>query len=142
MAPLGGRGRLLERAYGAGKPGLNLDNIRSLPIPLPPLPEQRRIIAKEQQLMELCDHLEISLRTEQDKKGAILDAILHNNLEDVPQSGSKGNEQVSRLRCITLTQPKIRSRIRVCKKISGAIDITYTIIYIIQNNDYKNGHCI
>ncbi len=71
--------------------------------------------------MELCDHLEISLRTEQDKKGAILDAILHNNLEDVPQSGSKGNEQVSRLRCITLTQPKIRSRIRVCKKISGPL---------------------
>jgi type I restriction enzyme S subunit len=40
MAPVGARAELVERAYGAGKPGLNLDNIRFLRIPLPPLAEQ------------------------------------------------------------------------------------------------------
>ena len=40
MAPAGGRAELVERAYGAGRPGLNLDNIRTLSIPLAPvLPE-------------------------------------------------------------------------------------------------------
>jgi type I restriction enzyme, S subunit len=51
MAPIGGRNELVERAYGSGKPGLNLDNIRSLKIALPPLNEQNRIIAKVDELI-------------------------------------------------------------------------------------------
>lgn len=35
ISPSGGRKILLKLAYGAGKPGLNLDNLRSLPIPTP-----------------------------------------------------------------------------------------------------------
>jgi type I restriction enzyme S subunit len=43
MADAGGRAELVERAYGAGKPGLNLDNIRSLSVPLaPPADDTRR----------------------------------------------------------------------------------------------------
>jgi type I restriction enzyme S subunit len=61
MADAGGRAELVERAYGAGKPGLNLDNIRSLSIPLPPLAEQHRIVAKVDALLALCDRLETSL---------------------------------------------------------------------------------
>ena len=61
MADAGGRAELVERAYGAGKPGLNLDNIRSLSVPLPPLAEQHRIVAKVDELMALCDRLEASL---------------------------------------------------------------------------------
>jgi len=40
-----GRGQLLRAAYGAGKPGLNLENIRTLAVPLPPLAEQAVIVA-------------------------------------------------------------------------------------------------
>jgi type I restriction enzyme S subunit len=61
MADAGGRAELVERAYGAGKPGLNLDNIRSLSVPLPPLAEQHRIVAKVDALMALSDRLEGSL---------------------------------------------------------------------------------
>jgi type I restriction enzyme S subunit len=61
MADAGGRAELVERAYGAGKPGLNLDNIRSLSVPLPPLAEQHRIVATVDALMALCDRLEASL---------------------------------------------------------------------------------
>lgn len=38
-----GQAQLLGQRYGQGKPGLNLSNIRSLSLPFPSLPEQRRI---------------------------------------------------------------------------------------------------
>lgn len=83
MADAGGRAELTMRAYGAGKPGLNLDNIRSLSIPLPPLAEQRRIVAKVNELMSLCDQLEASLATDEQTRSRLLEAVLHNALEPV-----------------------------------------------------------
>jgi type I restriction enzyme S subunit len=80
MAPLGGRAELVTRAYGAGKPGLNLDNIRSLAIPLPPLAEQRRIIAKVDGLMAICDQLETQLKTARCEASQLLQSVLHNAL--------------------------------------------------------------
>ncbi len=76
MAPSGGRAELVERAYGAGKPGLNLDNIRSLSIPLPPLAEQRRIVAKLNELMALCDRLEANLSSGENARRRLLNALL------------------------------------------------------------------
>ena len=40
-----GRKQLTASAYGAGKPGLNLENIRSVKIPLPSTEEQTEIVA-------------------------------------------------------------------------------------------------
>lgn len=40
-----GQEQLLGQRYGQGKPGLNLSNIRAVTLPIPPLPEQRRIVA-------------------------------------------------------------------------------------------------
>jgi type I restriction enzyme S subunit len=77
MAPAGGRSELVERAYGAGKPGLNLDNIRSLTVPLPPIAEQRRILAKVDQLMSLCNRLEAQLTNARNVSHHLLDAVLH-----------------------------------------------------------------
>jgi type I restriction enzyme S subunit len=83
MAPAGGRTELVERAYGAGRPGLNLDNIRSLNIPLPPLAEQHRIIAKVDELMMLCDQLEAQLTTTEADSRRLLEAVLHEALTPV-----------------------------------------------------------
>jgi type I restriction enzyme S subunit len=85
MAPMGGRAELVTRAYGAGKPGLNLDNIRSLVIPLPPMAEQHRIITKVNELMVLCDRLERQLTTAQTESSRLLAAVLHHALSDTRQ---------------------------------------------------------
>ena len=76
MAGPSGRDELVERAYGAGKPGLNLDNIRSLNTPIPPLAEQHRIVAKVDELMVLCVRLEAQLTTTQNDSRRLLEAVL------------------------------------------------------------------
>ncbi|MCM2549242.1 MULTISPECIES: restriction endonuclease subunit S [Burkholderia] len=80
MAGMGGRDELVERAYGAGKPGLNLDNIRTLSLPLPPLAEQERILAKVDELMTLCDNLEMQLSNAGSDSDRLLEAVLHETL--------------------------------------------------------------
>lgn len=81
MANAGGRSELVERAYGAGRPGLNLDNIRMLRVPLAPIAEQERIAAKVDELMGICDRLEESLTTGETIRSKLLDAMLHEALE-------------------------------------------------------------
>ncbi len=45
-SPRHGRTYLLNAAYGGGKPGLNLSNIRSMPIMMPPLDAQQEIVRR------------------------------------------------------------------------------------------------
>ena len=90
MAPAGGRDELVQRAYGSGKPGLNLDNIRSLTIPLPPLAEQHRIVAKVDELMALCDQLEQQLSQADQQRRRLLEAVLAEALQSSkPALGSE-----------------------------------------------------
>jgi type I restriction enzyme S subunit len=58
------------------QPTLNVSLIEVLPIPLPPLAEQRRIVAKVDELMSLCDRLEASLATAADTRRRLLEALL------------------------------------------------------------------
>jgi len=61
---------------------LNKTTLRAFPIPVPPLAEQRRIVAKVDELMAVCDELEQSLATEQTERARLLEALLHDALED------------------------------------------------------------
>lgn len=47
ISPEHGRTQLLDAAYGAGKPGLNLKQVRDVLISIPPLPEQHEIVRQE-----------------------------------------------------------------------------------------------
>jgi len=49
-------------AAGGAQPNLNLSKIKECLIPLPPLKEQKRIVAAVNRLMALCDELEANLR--------------------------------------------------------------------------------
>jgi type I restriction enzyme S subunit len=58
MAEGGGRPQLESAAYGAGKPGLNLTNVRDVRVGLPPLAEQHRIVAEVERRLSVIDALE------------------------------------------------------------------------------------
>uniref|UniRef100_A0ACD5GYN9 Restriction endonuclease subunit S n=1 Tax=Desertifilum tharense IPPAS B-1220 TaxID=1781255 RepID=A0ACD5GYN9_9CYAN len=57
----------LKGAQRGIKNSLGLEDIRNLVISLPPLAEQKRIVAKVDELMQLCDRLETSLRESQQR---------------------------------------------------------------------------
>ena len=52
------RERLISMGRGIAFPSITRKQIEDLPVPLPPLPEQHRIVAKVDELMTLCDRLE------------------------------------------------------------------------------------
>lgn len=84
MAESACRGELLDKAYGAGRPGLNLNTIRSLKVPIPPIPEQQRIIAKIGELTALCDQLESRLTQNETTAQRLLESTLHAALNGSP----------------------------------------------------------
>jgi type I restriction enzyme, S subunit len=65
---------------GMGQPNLNTGIIAGWFFPLPPLGEQRRIVAKVDELMALCDRLEEQLVVAQAESRRLLDATLHEAL--------------------------------------------------------------
>ncbi|MBL4744427.1 MAG: DUF559 domain-containing protein [Cycloclasticus sp.] len=75
IAELGGRGLLASFIYG-DKPGLNLLQLRSLLIPLPPLPEQKAIVTKVEKLLTLCDQLETQITDNQSHAEQLMQAVL------------------------------------------------------------------
>jgi type I restriction enzyme, S subunit len=60
---------------------LNTADLFGLPLPIPPLAEQHRIVAKVDELMRVCDELEASLAYAWDGRIRLLEALLHEALE-------------------------------------------------------------
>ncbi len=54
----------------------NTKSVANIPIPLPPLAEQHRIVAKVDELMALCDQLEQHLSQADQQRGRLLEAVL------------------------------------------------------------------
>ena len=74
-------GRLREYFTGTGIQHFTGRGLRAYSFPLPPLAEQRRIVAKVDELMDLCDRLEASLVTAEEARRRLLDALLREALE-------------------------------------------------------------
>lgn len=60
---------------------LGLTRMIKITIPLPPLDEQHRIVAKVDELMALCDQLEASLAEGERARSHLLESVLHHALE-------------------------------------------------------------
>ncbi|KQB10602.1 restriction endonuclease subunit S [Vibrio metoecus] len=71
-------------AAGAVVQNLNADKVRDLPIPIPPLEEQSRIVAKVDELMALCDQLE----AQQKKRRTLQNNLRQATLQAVAASQS------------------------------------------------------
>jgi type I restriction enzyme S subunit len=72
---------LLEFAPATAQKNINLEILNSVMIPLPPLAEQQRIVAKVDQLMALCDQLEAQLATTEADSCRLLEAVLRDALQ-------------------------------------------------------------
>jgi type I restriction enzyme S subunit len=79
----------------ATMPKINQGVLVKLPIPLAPLAEQNRIVAKVDELMSLCDQLEAQLTTTQSEKRTLLEAVLHHALNDTFESASRTDSEAS-----------------------------------------------
>ena len=81
--------------HGVGRPRLNLTEIKSLPIPVPPLPEQRRIVAEiEQQFTRLDAGVAALRRTQANLKryrAAVLKAACEGRLVPTEAELAKTN---------------------------------------------------
>jgi type I restriction enzyme S subunit len=71
-----GRKQLQAAAYGQGKPGLNLDNIRDVVVSLPPLLEQQEIVRRVKVLFGLADRLETRYQKAQKRVDSLMPSIL------------------------------------------------------------------
>lgn len=56
-----GRSQIFRFDNGSAQPNLSANNVRLYVYPLPPLPEQHRIVVKVDELMALCDQLKARL---------------------------------------------------------------------------------
>ena len=68
--------RLLDLHKGIGAKHVNVLDMRNALIPLPPLAEQRRIVAKIDQLMALCNRLEQQIDAATSKRTELLNALM------------------------------------------------------------------
>jgi type I restriction enzyme S subunit len=63
-------------AAGAVVLNLNADKVRTVPIPLPPLAEQSRIVNRVEELMKVCDALEASGQLEAQQHAQLVNTLL------------------------------------------------------------------
>lgn len=71
-----GRRQLNDAAYGAGKPGLNLDNIRDVELPLPSLQVQATVVERIEAALSLEEQLSDSIEAELSRTNALRQSIL------------------------------------------------------------------
>ncbi len=76
IAETAGRRQLKEFAYGAGKPGLNLDNIRSVEVFLPSLDEQTEIVGRINALLSVEENLVSVIDSELQRVESLRQSIL------------------------------------------------------------------
>jgi type I restriction enzyme S subunit len=72
---------ILQHYYtGVGIPHFTGVALSKLVFPLPPIGEQRRVVAKVNELMSICDRLEAQLSTVRTESSRLLEAVLHEAL--------------------------------------------------------------
>lgn len=76
-----GQKQFRAKQYGLTKVGLNFDDIRSLEIPLPPLEEQRQIVAEVERRLSLAAEVESTLAASLSRAGRLRQSVLKSAFE-------------------------------------------------------------
>jgi type I restriction enzyme S subunit len=71
-----GREKIIGRMTGSAMPRIILEKIKSTILPLPPLAEQKRIVARVDELMTLCDTMEGKLKEDKALSEKMMEAVL------------------------------------------------------------------
>lgn len=74
------QGYIFNSTTGAGREGLPKYNLEQFVIPLPPLSEQKRIVAKLDELRAYCDSLEDTIKNSQTQNEMLLQQVLREAL--------------------------------------------------------------
>jgi type I restriction enzyme S subunit len=77
--------RVQDKPIGATVQHLRVGGVETLLVPVPPIAEQHRIVAKVDGLMALCDRLEVSLAAADNTRSRLLDALLAEALARVEE---------------------------------------------------------
>lgn len=83
----------MKTQVGISREGLSMKNLKEFLLPIPPLADQERIVAKVNQLMSLCDDLETKLRQAEAASEKLMNAAVKHVLESV-RDVSKTAEEV------------------------------------------------
>ncbi|MDE2773408.1 MAG: restriction endonuclease subunit S [Gemmatimonadota bacterium] len=81
--------RIEENASGTTFKEVSGRTVAGVPFPLPPLPEQRRIVARVDELMALCDQLEAGVGAADGLRSSLLNSLLHESLTSETASPSR-----------------------------------------------------
>lgn len=68
--------QVVERAAVGSLPIINKSKWENIPLALPPLPEQHRIVTKVDALMALCDDLEAGIRKRREVQTSLLESVI------------------------------------------------------------------
>ena len=67
---------LVKKATGMTAKGIKASKLKEMLIPLPPLQEQKAIVAKVENLLAVCDQLEKQITSNQGHTNALMQAVL------------------------------------------------------------------
>jgi type I restriction enzyme, S subunit len=71
---------IMQTQVGISREGLSMRSLKEFVLPIPPLEEQKRIVAKTNQLMTLCDELEDKLRKAESHSEDLMSAAVQHVL--------------------------------------------------------------
>jgi type I restriction enzyme, S subunit len=111
LSETGGRRQLNAAAYGAGKPGLNLENIREVTLRLPCLEEQDEIIAHVSALLSDEENISQTIQNELTRITALRQSILKKAFSGQLVTQDPADEPASALLArLAATAPKPRRK--------------------------------
>ena len=143
------RKTLISKATGSTVTHVNMENIRSLALPLPPLQEQSRIVESIEHWLSLVDCIEESNNNLQEAirqtKSKILDLAIHGKLVPQDPTDEPASKQLKRINpkaeitCDNGHYQKLPDGWAVCQ-LDSIVSYEQPTPYIVKTTDYDDSY--